>query len=282
MRSSCIGDSKRVARASSRPPTFFPRRLARPQDVAPQRLPPTRLPAKNSSATPARRDTIRHLRHCERVHMPVQIRTRCPPVADFATPGPAGPLLVPGVFSPLVAKLAERLGFQAVYLSGGALSAGNGVPDIGLLTLTEFVAEAQRIAASHDPAAALRRRHRVRRSAERRAHGAAVRSGRGGRAFTSKTRRCRSGAGTCPASRWSTPTRWRRRSGPPSPRERDPDFVIIARTDARGVTGFDDAVRRAKLYLDAGADAIFPEAMEIGRRVRRVRRRPCRPRCWRT
>ena len=43
---------------------------------------------------------------------------------------------------------------------------------------------------------------------------------------------------------------------------RDPDFVIIARTDARGVTGFDDAVRRAKLYLDAGADAIFPEALE--------------------
>jgi methylisocitrate lyase len=43
---------------------------------------------------------------------------------------------------------------------------------------------------------------------------------------------------------------------------RDRDFVVIARTDARGVTGFDDAVARAKLYLDAGADAIFPEALE--------------------
>jgi methylisocitrate lyase len=43
---------------------------------------------------------------------------------------------------------------------------------------------------------------------------------------------------------------------------RDPDFVIVARTDARGVTGFDDAVHRARLYLDAGADAIFPEALE--------------------
>jgi methylisocitrate lyase len=42
----------------------------------------------------------------------------------------------------------------------------------------------------------------------------------------------------------------------------DPDFVIIARTDARGVAGFDDAVRRARLYLEAGADAIFPEALE--------------------
>ena len=49
------------------------------------------------------------------------------------------PLQVPGVFCPLVARMAERLGFRAVYLSGGALSAGCGVPDIGLLTLTEFV-----------------------------------------------------------------------------------------------------------------------------------------------
>src|SRR5262245_2372610 len=53
------------------------------------------------------------------------------------------PVAIPGAFSPLVAKLAERLGFPAVYLSGGALSAGNGVPDIGLLTLTEFVSQAQ-------------------------------------------------------------------------------------------------------------------------------------------
>jgi methylisocitrate lyase len=44
--------------------------------------------------------------------------------------------------------------------------------------------------------------------------------------------------------------------------KRDKDFVIIARTDAKGVNGFEDAVRRAKLYLEAGADAIFPEAME--------------------
>ena len=55
---------------------------------------------------------------------------------------------------------------------------------------------------------------------------------------------------------------------------RDPDFVIIARTDARGVNGFDDAVRARKLYLDAGADAIFPEALETRRRVRAASRRP--------
>jgi methylisocitrate lyase len=43
---------------------------------------------------------------------------------------------------------------------------------------------------------------------------------------------------------------------------RDPDFVIVARTDARGVTDLNDAVRRALLYLEAGADAVFPEALE--------------------
>jgi methylisocitrate lyase len=42
---------------------------------------------------------------------------------------------------------------------------------------------------------------------------------------------------------------------------RDPDFIIVARTDARGVTGFQDAADRAKRYLDAGADIIFPEAL---------------------
>src|SRR5437763_16230837 len=56
------------------------------------------------------------------------------------------PIAVPGVFNALVAKMAERLGHEAVYLSGGALSAAFGVPDVGLLTLNEFVSEARTIA----------------------------------------------------------------------------------------------------------------------------------------
>src|SRR5438067_6135976 len=57
------------------------------------------------------------------------------------------PIMIPGAFNALTAKLAERLGFAAVYLSGGALSAGwAGLPDIGLLTLTEFAAEAAHLA----------------------------------------------------------------------------------------------------------------------------------------
>src|SRR4051812_22854442 len=57
----------------------------------------------------------------------------------------AEPILVPGVFNPLVARMAERLGYRAVYLSGGALSAATGIPDVGLLNLTEFVDEARSI-----------------------------------------------------------------------------------------------------------------------------------------
>src|SRR5215475_1849278 len=57
----------------------------------------------------------------------------------------AGTLQVPGVFNPLVARLAEHGGFQAVYLSGAALSASAGVPDVGLLTLTEFADAARAI-----------------------------------------------------------------------------------------------------------------------------------------
>src|SRR6266581_2437909 len=55
-------------------------------------------------------------------------------------------IAIPGVFNALVAKMAERLGFHAAYLSGGALSAAYGVPDVGLLTLSEFAHEARTVA----------------------------------------------------------------------------------------------------------------------------------------
>src|SRR5205823_4128421 len=73
-------------------------------------------------------------------------------VAAAASPGrrlreawSGRPLAVPGVFDALVARMAERLGYEAVYLSGAALSAAAGVPDVGLLTLQEFVEAARSI-----------------------------------------------------------------------------------------------------------------------------------------
>lgn len=171
------------------------------------------------------------------------------------------PIALPGVFSPLVAKLAQRIGFRAVYLSGGALSAGNGVPDIGLLTLTEFVAQAQLTAqATSLPLLC---------DADT-GFGKALNVERTVRMFESAgvagihledqemPKRCGhlSGKSLVEAEEMAAKVRAAVAA------RRDPDFVIIARTDARGVTGFDDAVRRAHLYLQAGADAIFPEALE--------------------
>jgi methylisocitrate lyase len=165
------------------------------------------------------------------------------------------------VFNPFVARLAERIGFRAVYLSGGALSAGNGVPDIGLLTLTEFVQAAQLTAqATNLPLLC---------DADT-GFGEALNVERTVRLFETAgvagihledqemPKRCGhlSGKSVVPADVMAAKIR------AATAARLDKDFVIIARTDAKGVTGFDDAVRRARLYLEAGADAIFPEAME--------------------
>ena len=61
---------------------------------------------------------------------------------------------------------------------------------------------------------------------------------------------------------------------------RDHDFLLIARTDARGVHGFADAVKRAHLYREAGADAIFPGALESSEGIRRVCERSSGDRYW--
>jgi methylisocitrate lyase len=173
----------------------------------------------------------------------------------------AGPVAIPGVFNPLVAKLAEQIGFRAVYLSGGALSASSGVPDIGLLTLTEFVqaatltAQATTLPLLCDADTGFGQALNVER---------AVRlfeaAGVAGIHLEDQEfpKRCGhlSGKSVIPAEAMAAKIRAAVAA------RRDPDFVIVARTDAKGVNGFEDAVRRAKMYLEAGADAIFPEAME--------------------
>src|SRR5262245_47103719 len=67
------------------------------------------------------------------------------PGAQLRSAMAAASVVLPGVFNPLVARMAERAGFQAVYLSGAALSASMALPDVGLVTLTEFVAAAKAI-----------------------------------------------------------------------------------------------------------------------------------------
>lgn len=170
-------------------------------------------------------------------------------------------IAIPGVFNALVARVAERQGFSAIYLSGGALSAASGVPDVGLLTLTEFVDQARVITQAC--------RLPLLCDADT-GFGEALNVERTVRLFESAgvagihledqelPKRC----GHLSGKQLVAPEEMVAKLRAATAARADADFVIIARTDARGVNGFDDAVRRARLYLDAGADAIFPEALE--------------------
>ncbi len=172
-----------------------------------------------------------------------------------------GPLAIPGAFNPLCAKLAERIGFRAVYLSGGALSASNGVPDIGLLTLTEFVQAAQLTAQATslpllcDADTGFGEALNVERTVK-------LFEGAGVAGIHLEDQEMPKRCGQLSGKKVIEAKDMAAKIRAAVAAKRDRDFVIIARTDAKGVNGFDDAVKRAMMYLDAGADAIFPEAME--------------------
>jgi methylisocitrate lyase len=174
----------------------------------------------------------------------------------------AGPQMVPGAFNALTARMAERAGFQAVYLSGAALSAGlAAVPDVGLLTLSEVTEQTRYITAAASMPVIV--------DADT-GFGEAVNVERTVRMLES------AGAAAIQIEDQRLPKRCGHLSGKELVRteemaakvraavaaRRDADFVIIARTDARGVTGFEDVLNRAAAYRDAGADMIFPEALE--------------------
>jgi methylisocitrate lyase len=172
------------------------------------------------------------------------------------------PIMIPGAFNALTAKLAERLGFAAVYLSGGALSAGwAGLPDIGLLTQTEFAEQAAVLAratglpllcdADTGFGEAVNVERTVRLFEE---------AGAAGLHLEDQVLPKRCGHLTGKAVVDADAMVAKLRAAVAS--RRDPDFVIVARTDARSVEGFDAAVGRARAYRAAGADLIFPEALE--------------------
>ena len=195
----------------------------------------------------------------------------------------AGPIMIPGAFNALTAKLAERLGFPAVYLSGGALSAGWAGVARHRPADPDRVRRAGGGAGPRDGAAGpLRRRHRLRRGDQRRADRPALRGGRRRPDCTWKTRSCPSVAATSRARGWSTLEAMAAKIRAAVAARRDPDFVIVARTDARSVEGFDAAVRRGRRIPRRRRRHDLPRGPGIGRRIRPLRPEPSPRRCWPT
>ncbi len=173
-----------------------------------------------------------------------------------------GTLLVPGAFNALTGMLIQQSGFPATYLSGAAFSAGTlGLPDVGLVTLSELawqtaiLARRLTIPILVDADTGFGGVVNVERTVvELEASGAAAIQ----LEDQQLPKRCGHLSGKRLVSRPEMVTKLQAACRA----RRDPHTVIIARTDARAVEGIDEAVRRAEAYLDAGADWIFPEALQ--------------------
>lgn len=178
-------------------------------------------------------------------------------------------VMMPGAINALSAKLIERAGFEAMYVSGAVLANSvGGVPDVGLMSLDESAAHCAHIAsASTLPIIA---------DADT-GYGGPENAGRTVRVLEQIgvsgihledqefPKRCGhlEGKTIVPVSEFCE------KIAAAAEAKRSNDFLLIARTDARGVEGYDAAVARAHQYLEAGADAIFPEALQSEEEFRR-------------
>jgi methylisocitrate lyase len=170
--------------------------------------------------------------------------------------------MLPGVPNAAMARLVERAGFHAVYISGaGMANATAGVPDIGWLSMTEivrlagYVANAVTIPAIVDADTGFGGAENVARTIRE-----LEKAGLAGCHIEDQEfpKRCGHLAGKSVVDVDEMAGRIKAAVNA----RRDEDFMIVARTDARAVEDFDGAVERARRYLKAGADAIFPEALQ--------------------
>src|SRR3984893_17834202 len=173
-----------------------------------------------------------------------------------------GAVMMPGVPNASMARQVEQAGFDAVYVSGaGMANSTAGVPDIGLLSMEEvvklagYVAHAVRIPAIVDADTGFGEGESVAKTMRRLENAGLAGCHIEDQEFP---KRCGHLAGKTIVDLKMMVARIRAAVAARS----DKDFLIIARTDARGVEGFDRAVERASEYLAAGADAIFPEALQ--------------------
>lgn len=170
-------------------------------------------------------------------------------------------LVLPGAHDALTAKLIEAAGFEAVYATGAGAAAARGIPDIGLLSMTEMadnagtIARATSLPVLADADTGYGSAVNVMRTVE-----AFERAGVGGIHLEDQVfpKRCGhlEGKALVPAAEMAGKIRAALEA------RRDTAFVVVARVDARGPSGLEEAIRRGRAYREAGADAIFPEALQ--------------------
>ncbi|WP_309619925.1 methylisocitrate lyase [Salinibacterium sp.] len=169
-------------------------------------------------------------------------------------------LRFPGAFNPLSAKLIQDTGFEGVYISGAVLAADLGLPDIGLTTLTEVAARGQQISRMTDLPTLIDadtgfgEPMNVARTVQ-----SLEDAGVAGLHIEDQVNPKRCGHLDGKAVVAVDVATKRIRAAVDA--RRDPNLLIMARTDIRAIEGLSAAIDRAKQLVDAGADAIFPEAM---------------------
>lgn len=182
-----------------------------------------------------------------------------------------GPLIAPGAYDALTARIAAQAGAEAVYMTGfGVAGSTLGVPDIGIVSATEMIDRVEALAAAAAPVPLI--------ADGDNGHGGAANVERLVRAYE------RAGAACIQLEDQVLPKRCGHMDGKEVvPMEEgaakvraaaaartDRDFCIIARTDARSVLGLDETFRRGEAYLNAGADLLFVEAPQSEAELRAV------------
>lgn len=170
-------------------------------------------------------------------------------------------LQFPGAYNPMVAMLIEQTGFDGVYVSGAVMANSMGLPDIGMTTLTEvsqFAASIARVSSLPtimDIDTGFGETMSVARTIKELNY-----LGLAGCHIEDQInpKRC----GHLDNKELVSTDAMVQKVRAAADAKTDPNFLLIARTDARGVEGLDKAIDRAKAYVDAGADMIFPEAMK--------------------
>jgi 2-methylisocitrate lyase-like PEP mutase family enzyme len=203
--------------------------------------------------------------------MPWHLKTTSTPAAwlrqQLSEPGI---IVAPGVYDGVSAALAEQHGFSAVYMTGGgAAVSALGLPDLGLATQTEMVTHAQRLTENlsvpliadadtgyGDVLGAVRTVRLYERA--------------GVAALHLEDQQFPKRCGHLPGKQVVPVEEFEDKLRAVCEARRDPDFVVIARTDSRGPLGLDEAIRRGNRYAGAGADMIFVEAPESEDELARI------------